>query len=305
MNNGTKHLPLVSIAVCTYNGEKYLREQLDSLVFQTYKNLEIIVVDDCSSDQTISILEKYENNYASLHYVINEKNLGYAKNFEKAISLCKGEYIALSDQDDIWAVDKIEKQIAEIGNFALIYHDSKCIDENGKDIYQNLSDVYHLYDGKSSRPFLFYNSVSGHSMLFTAKLVPLLFPFEKQFFHDRWIAFIATERGGIKLLDEKLVSYRQHQTSITDFLKLKSTIGDKKYYFFNQEVIDWAKKCEQNSENEKGFYRSFLSCFNSQNKIIKKYKLFYLLLSNLNLVFFMNKKSIISKVNFARKLCFN
>lgn len=305
MEIGIKNLPLVSIAVCTYNGEKYLREQLDSLVSQTYNNLEIIAVDDCSNDDTTTILEEYSINYASFNFILNKTNLGYAKNFENAISLCKGEYIALSDQDDIWALDKIEKQVAEIGDYALIYHDSHCIDDLGNNIDQNLSDVYRLYEGKSSRPFLFYNSVSGHSMLFNSKIVPLLFPFEKQFFHDRWIAFVAAERGGIKLLDEKLVSYRQHQTSITDFLKLKNNDQKIKHYFFNQEVIDWAKKCEENSINDKVFYQSFLSCFNSQKELQKRFKLFYLLVVNLGSVFFINKKSITSKINFVRKLCFN
>lgn len=304
MDNGIKNLPLVSIAVCTYNGQRYLKEQLDSLVFQTYQNIEIIVVDDCSTDQTISILAEYEGSNANFNFVINNINLGYAKNFEKAISLCKGKYIALSDQDDIWELDKIEKQVAEIGLHALVYHDSKCIDENGNEIKQNLSDVYRLYEGKSSLPFLFYNCVSGHSMLFTSELIPLLLPFDKRFFHDRWIAFIASERGGVKLIPEKLVSYRQHQTSITDFLKLKEIDDPIKHQFFNQDLIEWAQKCEVSSIKEKRFYKSFLKCFDSQNNIIKKYMLLLLLLANLDLLFYINKKSIISKLNFVRKLCF-
>ncbi|MNK00032.1 putative glycosyltransferase EpsE [compost metagenome] len=296
--------PLVSIAVCTYNGQKYLTDQLDSIISQTYKNIEVIVVDDCSVDQTVTILKIYEKKFDNFKFVINDINLGYAKNFEKAISLCKGKYIALSDQDDIWALDKIEKQVSEIGKNALIYHDSKCIDENGNEIAGNLSDVYNLYQGKSSLPFLFYNSISGHSILFNSKLVPLLFPFDKKVFHDRWIAFIASERGGIKLLNEKLVSYRQHQTSITDFLKRKESKEKIKHQFFSQDFIDWAKKCEHNSLNDSAFYHNFLSCFDSKNNIIKRSKLFMLLVINLNLLFFINKKSSISKLNFARKLCF-
>jgi glycosyltransferase involved in cell wall biosynthesis len=304
MKKGAKNLPLVSIAVCTYNGQKYLREQLDTLVFQTYKNIEIVVVDDCSSDQTTSILQEYKTNHENFTYIANEINLGYAKNFEKAIGLCKGKYISLSDQDDIWALDKIEIQVAEIGQHALVYHDSKCIDEQGNEMKQNLSDVYRLYQGKSSLPFLCYNSVSGHSMLFDRDLIPFLLPFDKRFFHDRWIAFIAAERGGIKLLNQKLVSYRQHNRSITDFLKLKDTGIEEKHRFFNEELINWAKKCEQSSVFDKQFYQSFLSCFDGGNNLAKKYKLFLLLVTHLNLLFYINKKSTISKLNLARKLCF-
>jgi glycosyltransferase involved in cell wall biosynthesis len=92
---------MISLAMPTYNGERFLREQLDSIYNQTIVPDEVIVVDDCSTDGTISILEEYKKKYG-LKYWVNEKNLGYNKNFEKAISLCTGDYIALSDQDDVW-----------------------------------------------------------------------------------------------------------------------------------------------------------------------------------------------------------
>src|SRR5258708_3925751 len=102
---------LVSIALCTYNGEAYLKEQLDSLIDQTYPNCEIIIVDDCSKDGTVDILKQYANEYTQIKLYINTENLGYTKNFEKAIVLCNGEYIALCDQDDIWDKNKISIMI--------------------------------------------------------------------------------------------------------------------------------------------------------------------------------------------------
>ena len=116
-------VPLISIALCTYNGEKYLREQLDTLVDQTYKNLEIIIVDDCSTDSTMQILEEYAEQYINIKVYQNKKNLGYIKNFEKALSLCLGEYIAMSDQDDSWALNKIEYLVGLIKDNQLIYED--------------------------------------------------------------------------------------------------------------------------------------------------------------------------------------
>src|SRR5690606_18169426 len=108
------------IALCTYNGGKYLIEQLDSLVKQDYPNIEIIIVDDCSKDTTLSILNSYSLHYPNIKIHVNENNLGYKKNFEKAIQLCNGEYIALSDQDDIWKLDKISKLINSIEKSVLI-----------------------------------------------------------------------------------------------------------------------------------------------------------------------------------------
>ena len=98
----------ISIAMTTFNGERYLREQLDSLYFQTLLPDEIVVVDDCSVDNTKEILEEYHKKKGLIYY-INESNVGVNKNFEKAISLCSGDYIALCDQDDVWFKNKIEQ----------------------------------------------------------------------------------------------------------------------------------------------------------------------------------------------------
>src|SRR5690554_6867365 len=99
--------PLVSIVLCTYNGERFLREQLDSLVRQDYPNLEIIALDDDSSDLSYEILKEYEHRFDFITAIKNPENMGYLRNFEKGISLCHGDYIAMSDQDDIWHTDKI------------------------------------------------------------------------------------------------------------------------------------------------------------------------------------------------------
>ena len=95
---------LISIAMTSYNGEKYIREQLDSILTQTYGNFELIICDDRSKDSTVEIIKDYCIKDSRIKLYVNEKNLGFKKNFEKAISLCKGEYIALSDQDDIYVI---------------------------------------------------------------------------------------------------------------------------------------------------------------------------------------------------------
>src|SRR5882762_9584184 len=94
--------PLVSIAICTYNGARFIRPLLQSITDQSYDDLEIIIVDDCSQDGTFDILNTFQEADRRVKLYRNEQNLGYVKNFEKAIDLCTGEYIALCDQDDIW-----------------------------------------------------------------------------------------------------------------------------------------------------------------------------------------------------------
>ncbi|MFD2148347.1 glycosyltransferase family 2 protein [Mucilaginibacter antarcticus] len=211
--------PLVSIALCTYNGAPYLRQQLDTLVGQTYSNIELIVVDDCSTDGTVTILQEYASNHPQLKLHHNLSNLGYVKNFEKAISLTQGELIALADQDDIWDTDKIRLMVEGIADNIMLYHDSEFTDEQEQPLNKKVTDVRNFYAGNDSRVFLFENCVSGHSILFKRELVSYLTGFNKVIIHDWWLAYIACNVGSIGYLPQALVQYRQHQKASTNILR--------------------------------------------------------------------------------------
>ena len=102
---------MIGIAMTTYNGEKYLKEQIDSILNQTVSDFELIVCDDVSSDSTMDILNDYAEKDDRIHVFRNEENLGFLKNFEKAIRICldrSAEYVALADQDDIWTENHLE-----------------------------------------------------------------------------------------------------------------------------------------------------------------------------------------------------
>ena len=293
--------PLVSIALCTYNGDKFLEEQLDSLINQTYQNIEIIIIDDFSSDQTIEIIKRYVAKFETIHLHQNEVNLGYVKNFEKAIGLCNGEFIALCDQDDIWAHEKINLLFNNIENNALIYHDSEFIDGKGTPLRKNLSERLNMYEGSSSCPFFFYNSVSGHSIMFRKSLIGSILPFNENYYHDWQIAIIATAHGGIKYLNQTLVKYRQHELSNTDFLRIK-TKRAKKNKLTN---LNWLKFVQSKLKND--FYLAeIISCLNDYDKvkIVSRMKLFQILLKNYNLLFYMKKKHPLFKKFKAFKISF-
>ena len=129
MNFPQINYPLVSIVLGTYNGATFLKEQLESLVNQTYSSIEIIAVDDGSTDDTVSILKEYSVSYKNIKVFVNENNLGFIKNFEKGCSLASGEYIAFCDQDDCWHPEKIEKMVQHIGDHAMIFCNSALCDE--------------------------------------------------------------------------------------------------------------------------------------------------------------------------------
>lgn len=213
--------PLISIALCTYNGERYLKEQIDSILAQTYKHTEIVVVDDCSSDNTIALLKEYTQK-ANLRYVINEKNQGFVKSFERAISLCEGEYILLSDQDDVWETHKIKTLLDALNNHILVYSNAKLVDEYLAPLGKDLLDSHKIncFSGSNNKAFVFKNCISGNTMMFRKELKDLCLPFPHAIsFHDVWIAFVAATCGSIGYVNQTLILYRQHACNITDINK--------------------------------------------------------------------------------------
>src|SRR5665811_477003 len=132
---------LVSIVMATYNGEKYLRQQLDSILEQTYQHFELIVVDDASTDETLSILEEYAALDDRIHVFPAERNLGLVPNFERGLRLAEGDFIALSDQDDIFRKDKIELLLTALKDHPkrdLVLSDLSLIDANGNNIAHSM-----------------------------------------------------------------------------------------------------------------------------------------------------------------------
>jgi glycosyltransferase involved in cell wall biosynthesis len=206
--------PLVSICLATYNGEKYLKEQLDSIVAQTYTNIELIVQDDYSTDTTLEILQAYKEKLNITIYS-NKKNLGYLKNFESLLHKTNGDYIALCDQDDIWEHDKIKLLVEHIADATLIYSNSLLIDAEGNSLNKTLSTKLKNNFISSTNPldFLYDNCVSAHAMLFKKELLQTLFPFPQHIYFDAWIAINAANTNSIIYFDKELVFYRQHDTN--------------------------------------------------------------------------------------------
>jgi len=205
----------VAVAIATYNGERFLRQQLDSILTQTALPGEIIVCDDCSSDNTVNILQEYARKFSIIKIYQNEANLGYAKNFEKAIMLCSGQYIALSDQDDIWLPNKLEVLLANIGDNLLIHSDAKLIDVNGNILEESYFNKYKNAAKSTFVDYLWSNNVTGCTAMFHRSLVERFFPIPDGFtHHDHYLSVCATYQNTIKLITIPLVLYRQHTNQI-------------------------------------------------------------------------------------------
>ncbi|NBC56698.1 MAG: glycosyltransferase [Bacteroidetes bacterium] len=206
-------MPLVSIVLCTFNGEKFIKEQIESILSQTYTNFELIICDDNSTDSTAYILEGYAQKDDRIKLLMNNKKLGYIKNFEKGIAQTRGEYIALSDQDDIWNNDKILKLQTNIKDNCLIYSDSLIVNRHLKPLGKKMSTKKNMISTDNVLSFCLENSVSGHALMFKKSLLNNLFPFPPQVPHDWWISFNAALIGKVKYLDETLVQYRIHNNN--------------------------------------------------------------------------------------------
>ncbi|HUI92918.1 MAG TPA: glycosyltransferase family 2 protein [Chitinivibrionales bacterium] len=218
---------LVSIAMATYNGEVFLRKQLDSIYNQSYKKIEVVVCDDCSTDKTVAILDEYKKK-RGLQYYVNEKNIGFIKNFERVLRLCRGEYIALADQDDIWQPQKIEKLIKAIGDCSLAYSDAIYINDNDIIIAPSVRKYAGLpvVSGKPFRVLAFNSFVIGCTAMVKSKLLTSAIPFPHGVYsHDWWLSIVASKCDGLCFVDEPLVCYRRHSRNIIGLKKGLSSLS--------------------------------------------------------------------------------
>jgi len=223
-----------SVAMCTYNGEAYIEEQLNSILNQSIKVDEIIIHDDCSSDKTMKILKRYEKKYPSKIVVkSNQTRLGFVKNFENAVLHCRNDIIFLSDQDDIWEYSKVEKILSIFesrSDVHYIFSDGKIIDANGKPLGKTLwqmagfstskknffnkrSDQYRLI---AKKPF-----VTGATLAFRSSCVKKCVPFSSAVPHDWWISLIMSFSipGCGMAYNEPLIYYRIHKNQSIGFKK--------------------------------------------------------------------------------------
>lgn len=223
----------ISIAMTTYNGDKYLRFQLDSLLSQTVSDFELIICDDNSSDKTWTILSEYEKKDKRVKIFRNEQNLGFIKNFEKAVSLCTGDYIALSDQDDIWKENHLEILMnslngatASFGNAVIMNAQNQiCTDLlSGRDRYF----VDGTNEDKLTRILFYGNPFQGTSSLYERQIFSYAFPIPAGIeYHDAWFAAVACCLHGLNYTYEVITNYRIHGNNAS---------GSHKWNFFRQII---------------------------------------------------------------------
>lgn len=287
--------------LCTYNGERFLQAQIDSLLQQTHTNMEIIISDDHSADRTKEILATYGND-RRFRITCQPQNLGAIANFEFAASQAKGEYICFCDQDDIWLPEKIEKLYKAIGHHWLVYSDSILIDEEGQSLQKQLSQLRNMYSGNDTRGFIFNNVVWGHAMLINKKLLPYVLPIPAGIPHDIWFAVKATTLGGIQYLDLPLTLYRQHAKTVTTTIPQKATTRpyQKRYHDF-EEKLHWISLLRDTDKEHASFYTELHHLYSLKAKGQFVWSLFFFMLKHQQPLFVFTNKNLLSRVVEIRK----
>lgn len=212
----------VDILLATYNGEKYLKEQLDSILNQTYLNFRLLISDDCSTDNTKKILEEYRKNDNRIELYYQKENLGVIKNFEFLLKKVENNYYMFADQDDIWKKNKIEKSIKKIQdeNCDLVYSDLEVVDENLNikyESYWKLKGFYKKIKKYNNFESLYLNNfITGCTIISKKELINKVLPLpniSKYVLHDYWLALIISQYGKISYIEEPLIKYRQHKSN--------------------------------------------------------------------------------------------
>lgn len=214
----------ISIALCTYNGGSFLSEQLESFLKQTLLPDELVIGDDCSNDKTVKIIEDFAKTAPfPIRLKINEKNLGSTKNFEQTILRCTGDLIFLSDQDDIWLPEKLEKIAAEFeksDKIGMVFSDAELVGENLEPLGHNLWDFsFTVKERRKAKQqkllevLIDRNIVTGATMAFRARFRELFSPIPADIpytIHDAWIALVIAANADVAFIEQPLVKYRQH-----------------------------------------------------------------------------------------------
>lgn len=297
---------MISIALATYNGELFLKDQLDSLINQTIKDFEIVICDDNSTDTTYKILLEYSNKFSFVKVFQNARNLGFKKNFEKLIGLCSGDYIAFCDQDDIWTQNHLEVLLRTIGNNYFVGANSELIDQHGRKSNISLMDTKKQTYIPSAEEYkitecytnLFQGACSMGRAEFLKKCLPIP---ENVRFHDWWIALVASMSNKIIFSNESILLYRQHDNNITNNIRfniLRKSIS----YLINKNNKkklreQWIQNKNMLIEYEKRFFPEneitiainyYDSCLSGNIRAI----IFYFF-KNYKLMFLTEKKSLI------------
>jgi hypothetical protein len=219
----------VSVALCTHNGARFLEAQVRSICAQTLPPAELVLSDDASTDGSVELVSRLLSEHPQdgghaaidLRVLRNARPLGARANFEQAMHHCRGEWIALCDQDDVWQPDRLRRLLAHVGDrpdIDLVHSDARLVDADGRPLGRSLFQAYGLrsweleliHAGQALEVLLRRSCVTGATTLFRRRLLEAAGAFPPQWWHDEWLGLIAATVGRTDVIEAPLIDYRQH-----------------------------------------------------------------------------------------------
>lgn len=262
----------VDILLTTYNTNlEFLRKQIDSILSQSYKNIKLYISDDNSTTkEIIRVLKEYKNQDDRIELYLQEKNLGFSKNFEFLLKKSTAKYIMFSDHDDIWYKDKVKKSIEKIikEDLDLVYCDERQIDKDDKVIHESYLKYknFPIVTGKDNI-LAFTRSVSlGCSQIITKELKEKILPFKSDVIAHDWLTmFVASKNKGIGFIDEPLLDYRLHDSNVFGGRGFKENINIQRKGKKYKDFLDYRR-----NTIEKAYFSGAKMCMEYANEEIYK-----------------------------------
>lgn len=308
MTDNTSQTPaqLVSIAMATYNGYTHLPEQLQSIFAQSHTTWELIIVDDCSTDNTQKLLENYQQQDSRIKIFFNEKNVGYKETFYKALTHCTGKFVLFCDQDDVWLPHKITTLLNTIGSNLLVFSDSELVDASGASMQVKLSDTVRMLqagDAVLNRGFVIGNCVWGHTIMFHTSLYKYIGQQDQDHPHDWWFAVVSSLLKKIVYCPQVLNHYRQHGANVTQAIPTgKGMVKGRKKSEYELQLSRMGAMAALPFNTDKKFYLRWANLF-LQRKRGFSMALFLFLLQHRKGVFSFKRKGSLSQLIEIRKMC--
>lgn len=229
-------MAFISIALATYNGEIFIKEQMESILNQSFQDFEVVIHDDCSTDGTYDLLCQFAEKDSRIILKKNEHNLGFSENFKSIVDECTGEYIAFSDQDDIWEIKHLEILLSIIGKKDLACGNALLVDRDNHSLGFTMREVAGIKNEVEPDRICWRlfndNFVQGAAMLVRRELCENYLPVPDVVkFHDYWLALVASLNNGMIYTPEIILRYRQHGNNVT--CNRKNSILREAYNSFN------------------------------------------------------------------------
>lgn len=206
---------MISVAMASFNGQKFIKRQIESILKNLSEEDELVISDDNSTDDTLKIVQSLEDKRIKIY---TNPGKGVNQNFSNALLHCKGDYIFLSDQDDIWYDNKIVEvmKVFKEGNYLMVEHNAIVTDEKGKVLIPSFFEHRRVRSGVAKN--IIRNTYHGCCMALNASIVNRILPMPKRgCFHDQWIGIVADYLGNVFFLDEILMEYRRYENNTSSF----------------------------------------------------------------------------------------